>query len=1012
MTFLFRSLSGGLHAMKSGNPVYNEFMGITDHDEIYDYHNSLEGYKRAYLASAWAMTCIRIRAQTVEGIPRLIKRKDGESLPENHPAVRFFNRRTSRLFYRTESHLMIWGAAYWRPYLHKGKLKINCLNPASVEVIKDEYGIKKFIQRVNGSAWTFKPEELVHFTLFDPDDDLGGLPPTAWILQTISVDAQMDRFSKSYFENDATPAGYFFNPSAVSDNDAERQVAWWRRFFQGVRNKGKMGYLDRGTEYRTVTPVMADLAMAELDEKTKRRIAGAYGVPTTISLMDDAANYSTSKEQHVSFYTTTILPQYDLLSGVIDEQFMPIWGFEYFGEKGLYLEPDTNSIEVLQEDRAEVTQRAQTGFTSGFTSFNGARKLNGEEEIKGGDFFVVPGVGIITQKEIEAGKLPLASQKPPDNPLGGMFGGLLPPPPKPDGGGSGGNPPPVVPPQPQDNAQPEQPKLETPQVPKLPTEQKPDDLQAQNKKALLLPETDGSFTSCAILLNLANQPDLVREALALKQVWDVPGWVWEPTNDYHVTLVYVTSITPENLEALRQEFSTFVVPNVLLHIGRTGFFNHAGEAGKNSFHFAVDPDPQLLNFQAALVDVCKRYGTVSPYSVPDAYKPHVTLAYSQAGILASPPLREAFSVPSYGAYLSAGGETEGAWTVLAAIKRLEPPAGMVIDGDWAARAKREAMLKDLDRWETKTARKGVSVTFKPDVLPAAHAAFIRMDLARGVPASKVFADARENVKAYDPNTPDEFEAYWNGIADLYDGLNSGVATHLQEYTPVLVDVLKNGSLVGFESLLVPVEAALTAFLAEQLKKVFLAGAARGNDLLTGIRGNANPVKAESGISVAWDIMDKQAADWAQQFAAEQVTRIGDTTRQHIRDVTSEWVASGGSLDQLADAIQGKLTLSDMALPSAPSLQKLAWLVSPERASLIAQTESTEVFHRGVQERWAQGGVQQMRSRNQNDGLVCPVCQRMNGVVGSIDGGFIDPETGETRTIPYHPGCRDFASPVL
>lgn len=1039
---LFRTASGRLHAVKGNlNPAWAEFMGIDYDGEEYDFANGTEGYKRAYLASVWAMTCIRIRAQTIEGMPRLIRRADGELLDKKSEAMRFFNQKTARMFYRTESSLMIWGTAFWRPYIHHGKLKVNVLNPSSVEVYKTERGITHYIQRVNGSTWYFKPDELVYFHLYDPDDDLGGLPPTAWILKTVGVDAQMDRFAHAYFENDATPGGYFYNPSIVPQSDAERQVKWWQKWFQGVQNKGRIGYLDAGTKYESLTPVMNDLAVAELDEKVKRRIGAAYGVPTTISGMDDAANFSTAKEQHVGFYTTTILPQWDFLASVIDEQFMPRWGAEFFGEKRLYLEPDSNSIEVLQEDRAEVTQRAATGFQAGFTSFNAARVLNGEEEIQGGDFFILPNIGLVTKEDIEQGRLPKGLPQPP-NPFGGgggMFGGETPEPSDP------GDLPPEPPgqlnlPSGSDTEMQEQRSdLDNRPLPTLENDLRQPmqkavevkttvtdsnggasvsshvwEVEAEPVKTLVLPgeqtgivDTQALEPGCAILLNFANNADLVQEAAFLKQAsGPIPGWAWHAPSDYHVTLVYLTSIMPENLEALRQAFGALVVPDMTLHIGSTGTFSNSTG---NTIHFAVDPDPALMAFQQQLFDLCQQYGAVSPYSVPSEYKPHITLVTCEQAVLATPALSKALIVKPYGAYLSAGGgaSQNQEWVVLNAIKMAEPvevglpPAQRAL----ATNLVRDAMAKDLERWHTKASRKGAKVEFRPDALPSAYADFIRMDLDAGRPLDEVFGKAGNTFKAIDPNlpTPEEFEAYWNGIGDLYDGLNAGIQQHLAGFLPAAVDVLKNGATVGLEAAFVPIEQQLGEFLVNYLQKVFLAGAARGNVLLA---NSWLPKAKAKSLSVSWDLMNQEAERWAKDYAAGQVTHISEGVREQIRKQAAAWVEKGNALEGLAAEIEKLLLQSGAA---DPSLSKVAWLQSPERAALIAQTESTDIFHRGVQERWKQAGVQRFMWRTQNDGTVCELCRNLNNQVGDLALGIR--YNDEYYSIPAHPNCRCFAAPM-
>jgi SPP1 gp7 family putative phage head morphogenesis protein len=90
---------------------------------------------------------------------------------------------------------------------------------------------------------------------------------------------------------------------------------------------------------------------------------------------------------------------------------------------------------------------------------------------------------------------------------------------------------------------------------------------------------------------------------------------------------------------------------------------------------------------------------------------------------------------------------------------------------------------------------------------------------------------------------------------------------------------------------------------------------------------------------------------------------------------------------------------------------LKWLTSPERAHLIAQTMTTDAFNRGVEEKWAQAGVKEIRWRTQQDNRVCATCFSLNNKVGTISEGVQAPD-GKYYKPAAHVGCRCFESPVV
>lgn len=741
-----RSLRGDMSAVKGSGPLFDAFMGINS-DSEFIYGDDKEGYTRAYLASVWAARCIRLRSRVIAGVPRIVCDSDGNKVEDHrNPLVSLFGRRSNRLFSRLETQLLIYGEAFWRPYMERGQLRVQVLNPLTMEVKRNRHGIEAFIQRIDNQvtgAW--EPDDIIYFTYgIDPDDDLGGKSPTAWLLETIGIDASLQRFDKTFFENDATPGLLLTTEQDLFPQDQERYVAMWEQRYRGANRAHKPAMLGKGLSVQQITPDMDKLAKPELDEKTKRRIAAAYDVPMTIALMDDAANYATAQEQRKGFYNETILPQWDALCGAINEQFVDV-----YTDNGLYLDIDKDEIEALQEDRVEITQRSTQAFTGGIRSLNEARDLEDLPPLPV-DMFMIPGVGLVKRDDLEAGKLPAAPTA-----LPGLFGGV------------------------------------------------------------------------------ASLPPVTRKD----------------------------------------------------------------------------------KVKSAMIEAC---------------------------------------------------------------------------------------ITDLRRWEKKASARGVHQPFSPDHLPRAMADFIRMDLAAGEAIKDVFDTARAAIKLIDADlaTPEEFDEYWQGIGDLYDELAQAVMDAWRDVMPAIARLIRTqGTNANVAALLNEMAAQQRIALEPTLQKIYLAGTARGNDLLN---------HATKDLTIAWDIINEQAAAWAQQYSSQLVTQVTNTTRDTLADQVSAWVSGGGSLDDLAAAIEGTLVANP---PAGVSPERLAWLTSPQRAALIAQTETTRAFAEGVIGRWQQAGVQQMRWRTNQDAVVCPTCMSLNNRVGNINEGVPAPN-GALYKPPAHPGCRCLLAPVV
>jgi SPP1 gp7 family putative phage head morphogenesis protein len=141
-----------------------------------------------------------------------------------------------------------------------------------------------------------------------------------------------------------------------------------------------------------------------------------------------------------------------------------------------------------------------------------------------------------------------------------------------------------------------------------------------------------------------------------------------------------------------------------------------------------------------------------------------------------------------------------------------------------------------------------------------------------------------------------------------------------------------------------------------------------------------------------------AATWADQRAAELLTSDGDggdlimATRNLIRGTIAEALDSGQTFDQLAD------TLSD------------AYAFSPQRARVIARTETAFADMQGNLEGWKGSGVVKQKVwLISNEENVCDDCQQ-NADAGPI--GLDDTFPSGDDMPPAHPNCDCDVAPLV
>jgi hypothetical protein len=161
--------------------------------------------------------------------------------------------------------------------------------------------------------------------------------------------------------------------------------------------------------------------------------------------------------------------------------------------------------------------------------------------------------------------------------------------------------------------------------------------------------------------------------------------------------------------------------------------------------------------------------------------------------------------------------------------------------------------------------------------------------------------------------------------------------------------------------------------------------------------------AQVGAKTTADLLDQvneRAVTWAEQHAADLVTKLANTTRVSLRGDLAAGIELGMSADDIADVISKDYGFSEA------------------RAELIARTERAFADVRGNTLAYAASGVVgglKWITANEGDDKVCPECESNDDVEVPMD-----PETGDATEAwpsgdtecPGHPDCRCDLLPVL
>lgn len=160
--------------------------------------------------------------------------------------------------------------------------------------------------------------------------------------------------------------------------------------------------------------------------------------------------------------------------------------------------------------------------------------------------------------------------------------------------------------------------------------------------------------------------------------------------------------------------------------------------------------------------------------------------------------------------------------------------------------------------------------------------------------------------------------------------------------------------------------------------------------------------SEIGVvdEAVFDIVDRNAADWAKSRAAELIGKQyhGEIL---VDDANAEWsiteTTREGIRNLVTSAYEDGLTPRDLAQKIVDSFE-----FSESRATTIARTETARASVQGSLEGWRQSGVvtnkESILSDDHDKDDECDMAAE-DGVIG-IDEDFSNGEAGP----PYHPNC--------
>lgn len=351
-----------------------------------DWATQYEMYRRHAIVRA-AIDKIA-KSATIAGIeitPR--NKRDEENEKEVSALKEFFNDQPNimSVLRQVIRDLLICGDAYIYviPDMRRRPARFKRLHPDTIEIKAKPNGeVLAYLQAVdrlsqfNEDYRVFKPEEILHFKIDDPDNDLYGLSPLESLGWAVAADIYAQRYNAAFFQNSGV-TGTIIAVKNANPEEVERNRKWFTENYTGPES-AHLPVVVEGEEVSIHKAVATHSEMGFLEGRkfVIMEILAVLDVPPAkVGMMEDA-NRSNSKEQDKTFRSESLSPLQSLITEVINDEFIKdILGCK---ETIIGFAIDDN------RDMLEQIDYFEQAIKSGILNVNEARARLGYADVEGG----------------------------------------------------------------------------------------------------------------------------------------------------------------------------------------------------------------------------------------------------------------------------------------------------------------------------------------------------------------------------------------------------------------------------------------------------------------------------------------------------------------------------------------------------------------------------------------------------------------------------------------------------
>ena len=238
------------------------------------------------------------------------------------------------------------------------------------------------VKRYITQGQSLKDEDVFHVSAMGWDG-IKGISPIALHRASVTMSLNAEEFGANFLKNGTRLSGVIQHPGKLSKEAADRLRASWQDVYAGKANSGKTAVLEEGMKFEGVSMPLADAQYIETRKFQVADIARIFGVPPHMIGDLDRATFSNIEQQSIEFVQNCLQPWVSRWEAEINRKlFTPIQKKRYFARFDLN--------ERMRGDMKSRYEAYAIGRNWGWLSANDIRRMEDENNVEGGDVYLVP----------------------------------------------------------------------------------------------------------------------------------------------------------------------------------------------------------------------------------------------------------------------------------------------------------------------------------------------------------------------------------------------------------------------------------------------------------------------------------------------------------------------------------------------------------------------------------------------------------------------------------------------